>query len=170
MGMSEFWLAPAAVVPQESGADWLDEVDGQAHSLGRGFHRGFSSSFALSSGKDVWFHWPFQTEAGARIDGFKLLWETQGDARIGWIVCHHGGAERIQLTDRLATVSGISIPFEPPQLWREYYPAMDRKLSEFQLASPFVARFGVQLCVMVAGGTGGVVRFYGAAVMASRAD
>ncbi len=167
MGVTEHWLAPAAVVPQETGPDWLGEVDGQPWSEGRGFYRGFSASFAIQPGRDVWFHWPFQLAAGTLVTGFKLLWETEDDARIGWAVCHHGGAERMPLTERLAEIDGEPVPFDPPELWRQYYPPMRRILTDLPLAEPLVARFGVQLCIMTAGGAGGVIRFYGAAVTAS---
>ena len=164
MGLTEHWLAPASVVPQQTGPDWLGEVDGETWSAGQGYHRGFSSSFAILQDKDVWFHWPFQIEAGRSISGFKLLWEAEGDCRIGWAVAHHGGAERIPLTERLADVAGQSIPFQPPELWQNYYPPMDRTLSDFPLVEPLVTRFGLQLCVMATGA--GTIRFYGAAVVA----
>ncbi len=164
MGMIEHWLAPAAVVPQQQGSEWLGEVDGEHGTDGRGFYRGFSSSFAVQPGKDLWFHWPFQTAAGTVVHGFKLLWETQGDARIGWAVAHHGGSERLPLTERLAVPAGEPVPFDPPELWRSYYPPMQRILSDLPLSQPLIARFGLQLCIMVAGNGGGIVRFYGAAV------
>ncbi len=165
--MTELWLSPAAVVPQQTGPDWLGAVDGEPWTQGRGFHRGFSSSFAIPPGKDVWFHWPFQIAAGAQVSGFRLLWETQGAAKIGWAVAHHGGAERLPLTERLAELSGEAVAFDPPELWRDYYPPMQRVLSELPLRDPIIARFGVQLCIMVAGNAGGTVRFYGAAVATS---
>jgi hypothetical protein len=163
MGVTERWLAPAAVVPQQVGPDWLGVVDNEPWTEGRGFHRGFSSSFTILPERDVWFHWPFQVAAGTPVSGFKLLWETEGDCRIGWVIAHHGGCERIQLTERLAAVTGEKVPFDPPELWRQYYPPMARILSDFPLAEPLVPRFGVQLCVMATGA--GVIRFYGAAVV-----
>ena len=158
--MTEHWLAPAAVVPQE--AAWLGEVDDQPWTAGRGFYRGFSSSFEIGE-KDVWFHWPFQLAAGSRVTGFQLLWETEGDTRIGWGVCHHGGAERVPLTERLAPVVGEPVPFDPPELWRQYYPPMQRMLTGFDLPVPLETRFGMQLCIMATGV--GTMRFYGAAVV-----
>ncbi|UVO53104.1 hypothetical protein [Sphingomonas sp. SUN039] len=163
MGVTEHWLAPAAVVPQQAGTDWLDAVDGESWTGGRGYHRGFSSSFAIRPDKEIWFHWPFQIVAGAQVTGFRLLWETAGEARIGWAVAHHGGSERLPLTERLAKLSGEVVPFEPPELWRDRYPPMNRILSDLPLPTPLTARFGVQLCIMVSGNSGGVVRFYGAA-------
>lgn len=164
--MTEFWLAPAAAVPQEAGPEWLGVVDGSPWTDGRGFYRGFSSSFAVQPEKDVWFHWPFQIAAGTRLTGFKLLWETEGAARIGWAVAHHGGSERIPLTERLADLSGDAVPFDPPELWRDRYPPMQRILSALPLAEALTTRFGVQLCIMVSGNTGGTIRFYGAAATA----
>ena len=164
MGLTEHWLAHAAVVPQETGPDWLGTVDQAPWSEGRGFYRGFSASFAIQPGKDVWFHWPFQIAAGSQVAGFKLLWETAGAARIGWAVAHHGGSERLPLTERLAELTGEAIPFAPPELWRDRYPPMQRILSDLPLGEVLTARFGVQLCIMVAGNAGGIVRFYGAAV------
>ena len=164
--MSELWLPPAAVVPQEYGPDWFDSVDGMEWSRGRGFYRGFSTSFALRPGKDAWFHFPFPVVAGTIVERFRLLWETGGDARLGWVICHHGGAERLPLTERLAPVPGVAEPFAPPEQWRQYYPAMDRRLSDFPVPAPFPARFGLQLCVLATGGSdGGIVRFYGAALV-----
>ena len=168
--MSELWLPPAAVVPQESGPAWFDAVDGMEWSAGRGFYRGFSTSIALRPGKDARFHVPFPTVAGSVVERFRLLWETGGDARLGWVICHHGGAERLPLTERLAPVESVAEPFTPPEEWRKYHPAMDRRLSDFPLATPFAARFGVQLCVLALGGEhGGIVRFYGAAVVTDSA-
>jgi hypothetical protein len=161
--MTEHWLAPAAVVSQHAGPDWLGVTDGEPWSEGRGFHRGFSSSFAIPVGRDVWFHWPFQIAGGTTLTGFKLLWETVDDARIGWAVAHHGGSERIELTARLAEVTGEPVPFDPPEAWRQYYPPMHRILSDLPLPAPLTTRFGVQLCIMVQGG--GTVRFYGAAAI-----
>ena len=163
LGVTDYWLAPAAIVPQEAGPDWLGVVDQAAWTNGRGFYRGFSSSFAIRPNKDVWFHWPFQVSAGTQLSGFKLLWETEGAARICWAVAHHGGSERIPLTERLAGLSGDAIPFDPPELWRDRYPPMQRILSDLPLDEALTVRFGVQLCIMVAGNAGGIVRFYGAA-------
>lgn len=164
MGMTEYWLAPAAVLPQQAGPDWLGVCDSEPWTEGRGFYRGFSSSFVIQPGRDVWFHWPFQVAKGSRVAGFKLLWETEGAAQIGWVVAHHGGSERLPLTERMAQLSGEAIPFEPPELWRDRYPPMNRLLSDLPLDEAFTVRFGVQLCIMVAGNAGGIVRFYGAAV------
>lgn len=165
MGMTEHWLAPAAVVPQQTGSDWLGVTDGEPWTDGRGFYRGFSSSFAIRPDKEVWFHWPFQIAAGANVTGFKLLWETEGAAQIGWAVAHHGGSERLPLTERLAEVTGEAVRFEPPELWRDRYPSMQRILSDFLMPEALTARFGLQLCIMTAGNSGGIVRFYGAAVI-----
>ncbi len=164
MGVTEHWLAPAAVVPQQAGPDWLEPVDGELWTGGRGYHRGFSSSFAIRPDREIWFHWPFQVAAGARVVGFRMLWETEGAARIGWAVAHHGGSERLPLTERLAELPGEAVAFEPPELWRDRYPPMNRILSDLPLAGGLATRFGVQLCIMVSGNGGGTVRFYGAAV------
>lgn len=164
MGLTDHWLAPAAVVPQQAGPEWLDITDGESWTDGRGYYRGFSSSFAIPSGKEVWFHWPFQLSAGSRVTGFQLLWETEGAAQIGWAVAHHGGSERLPLTERLAEPTGEAVPFEPPELWRDRYPPMQRILSNLPLPEALTTCFGVQLCIMVVGNIGGTVRFYGAAV------
>ena len=164
MGVNEHWLAAAAVVPQQRGPDWLGGIDGEAWTEGHGYYRGFSSSFAIPADKEVWFHWPFQIAAGSRVSGFKLLWEVEGDARIGWAVAHHGGSERLPLTERLAPLSGEPVPFAPPELRRDRYPPMHRILSDLPLPEPLSSRFAMQLCIMVAGHAGGTVRFYGAAV------
>ncbi len=163
--MTEHWLAPAAVVPQQAGSDWIGVTDGEPWTEGRGYHRGFSSSFAVPAGKEVWFHWPFQLAAGTRVTGFRLLWETFDDARLAWTVAHHGGSERLPLTERLAEPAGEAVPFDPPELWRDRYPPMQRILSDLPLTGGLTTRFGMQLCIMVVGGSGGgTVRFYGAAV------
>jgi hypothetical protein len=161
--MNEHWLSAAAIVSQQSGPDWLGIVDNEPWSEGRGFYRGFSTSFGIFAGKDVWFHWPFQLEAGKRLTGIKLLWETEGDCRIGWVVIHHGGAERIELTGRMAEVTGEAVPFEPPEEWRKYHPPMARVLTSFDLIEPVDLQFGIQLCVMASGA--GIIRFYGAAAV-----
>lgn len=71
------------------------------------------------------------------------------------------------MTERLAELSGEAIAFEPPELWRDYYPPMQRILSELPLPTSLIAQFGIQLCIMVAGGSGGTIRFYVAAVTTS---
>jgi hypothetical protein len=166
--VSRIWVPSAAVVPQERGRDYLGVVDGADWSEGLGFHRGFFSSFRIKASKDVWFHFPIPTpvEADGKhcfLAGVSLLWEVLEGARIGWIVAQHGGMERLPLTERLAEPAFERVPFDLPELWRDYYPASDRKLTELALTPPLPLRFGVQLCVMVtAPEEDGTVRFYGA--------
>lgn len=166
--VARHWLPSAAVVPQERGPDYLAAVDGANWSEGIGFHRGFFSAFRIRAGKDVWFHFPFQTPAELSgkplfLDSVSLLWETLGGASIGWIAIQHGGMERLQLTERLEPPAYERVPFEPPEKWREYSPASDRKLSELSVRPRLPLRFGVQLCVMItAPHEDGTVRFYGA--------
>ncbi|MEO7656663.1 MAG: hypothetical protein ABIS25_04925 [Sphingomicrobium sp.] len=122
----------------------------------------------MRGGKDVWFHFPLPTpvEQGGRpvyLDSVSLLWETMEDAEIGWIVVQHGGMERLPLTERNCAPPFESVPFEVPELWREYVPASDRKLTELTHNPRLPLRFGLQLCVMVrAPKTDGTIRFYGA--------
>ena len=48
-------------------------------------------------------------------------------------------------------------------MWRDYYPASARRLTELAITPHLPLRFGVQLCVMVTAPEGdGTVRFYGA--------
>lgn len=162
------WLPSAAVVPQERGRDHLGPVDGADWSEGVGLHRGFFSAFCVRAGRDVWFHWPLPTpvEAAGRslhLDSVSLLWETLDRAAIGWIVLQHGGMERLPLTERLAEPPGEPVPFDPPERWRDRYPASARRLTELPLRPRLALRFGVQLCVLVrAAEQDGTVRFYGA--------
>lgn len=166
--VARHWLPSAAVVPQERGPDWLGPVDGADWSEGVGFHRGFFSAFRVRAGREVWFHWPLPTpvERDGRplfLDSVSLLWEVLDGAAIGWIVVQHGGMERLPLTERLAEPAFERVPFDPPELWRDRYPASDRRLTELPLRPRLALRFGVQLCVMVrAPERDGTVRFYGA--------
>lgn len=162
------WVPSAAVVPQERGADYIAPVDGADWSEGVGFNRGFFSAFAIRPGRDVWFHFPIPTSVHHNgeplaCSGVSLLWETLGGASIHWIVLQHGGMERMPLTERLAEPPSVAVPFDPPEQWRDYYPASARRLTELPLAQPLALRFGLQLSVGVSGGdAGGTVRFYGA--------
>lgn len=166
--VARHWLPSAAVVPQERGAEFLRAVDGADWSEGVGFHRGFFSTFRIKAGKDVWFHFPLPTpaEQGGKalyLDSVSLLWECLDGARIGWVVAQHGGMERLPLTERMGPLPSEPVPFEPPELWREYYPASARRLTELALSPRLPLRFGVQLCVMItAPEQDGTVRFYGA--------
>ena len=167
--VARHWLPSAAVVPQERGPDYLGPVDDAAWSEGHGFHRGFFSAFTIRAGKDVWFHFPLPTPVeqdgkALWLDSLSLLWETDAHARIGWMVAQHGGMERLPLTERLAPPPSEPAPFDPPELWRAYYPASDRKLTELKLTPRVQLRFGVQLCVMASANADrdGLVRFYGA--------
>lgn len=162
------WLPSAAVVPQERGKEFLGAIDGADWSAGVGFHRGFFSSFRILAGKDVWFHFPFQTPTirngmPLALASISLMWEALDDARITWMVLQHGGMERLPLTERLSVPPSEAVPFDPPSLWRKFYPESDRRLSEIALAEPLKLRFGVQLCVGVsAPERDGTIRFYGA--------
>jgi hypothetical protein len=166
--VSRLWVPSAAVVPQERGPEFLGPVDGADWSEGMGFHRGFFSSFRIRAGKDVWFHFPLPTQieqngAPLFLQSLSLLWECLEGARIGWIVAQHGGMERLPLTERMSDVPSEPVPFEPPGLWRDYYPASARRLTELALTPRLPLRFGVQLCVMItAPEADGTVRFYGA--------
>ena len=166
--VARHWLPSAAVVPQERGPEFLGPVDGADWSEGSGFYRGFFSAFRVRQGKDVWFHWPLPTpvERDGRplaLASVSLLWECLEGARIGWLVLQHGGMERLPLTERLTEPPSAPVPFDPPELWRNYYPASARRLTELALEPPLPLRFGVQLCVMVSAPEAeGTVRFYGA--------
>lgn len=166
--VARHWVPSTAVVPQERGPEFLAAVDGADWSEGTGFHRGFFSAFRIRAGKDVWFHFPLPTPVELNgkplfLDSVSLLWETLDGARIGWMIAQHGGMERLPLTERLVAPPASSEPFAPPELWRQYYPASDRKLTEISLSKRVPLRFGVQLCVLVsAPDHDGTVRFYGA--------
>ena len=171
MGMTileSVWVPSAAVVPQERGADFFAPVDGADWSEGTGYNRGFFSSFRLRAGKDAWFHFPIPTPvrsggvplALARIS---LLWEVAEGASISWLVLQHGGMERIPLTERLTTPPSVPVPFDPPEQWRDYYPASNRQLSEISMDPPLPLRFGLQLSVgITAPESEGLVRCTGA--------
>ncbi|BBF72038.1 hypothetical protein [Sphingomonas bisphenolicum] len=161
MGMTqELWLAPAAVQLQESGPDWLDVVDDKDWSNGGGFHRGFSSSFRVRPERKVWFHFPFQLPTGGVVDQVSLLWETEEGACISWVCVHHGGMHRQHVCEPNTPLTGTPEPFDPPELWRQFYPASNRLRTDLPVAPVIETRFGFQLCVQVDGP--GVVRFYGA--------
>jgi hypothetical protein len=161
MGVTrEIWLAPAAVQLQESGPDWLGVVDDKDWSEGGGFHRGFSSSFRVCPDRKVWFHFPFQLPAGGVVDQVSLLWETDEGATITWVCVHHGGMERQHLCEPNVPLAGTPEPFDPPEMWRQFYPASNRQRTDLMVAPVIDTRFGVQLCVQVDGP--GIVRFYGA--------
>jgi hypothetical protein len=161
MGVTqEIWLAPAAVRLQESGPDWLGMVDEKPWSDGGGFHRGFSSSFRIHPDRKVWFHFPFQLPAGAIVDRVSLLWETEEDAAITWVCVHHGGMDRQHLCEPNVPIGGTAEPFDPPALWRNFYPPANRLRTDLPVEPAMHTRFGVQLCVQVDGP--GIVRFYGA--------
>lgn len=166
--VARHWVPSAAVQVQERGPDFLGIVDDAAWSEGFGFHRGFFSAFVIRAGKHVWFHFPLPTpvEQDGKplwLDSVSLLWEVDADARIGWIVAQHGGMERLPLTERLQAPPSEPAPFDPPELWRDYYPTNARRLTEIAVRPRVPLRFGVQLCVMVsAPERDGLVRFYGA--------
>jgi hypothetical protein len=166
--VSRQWVPSGVVVPQERGPEFLGPVDGADWSEGQGFHRGFFSAFRIRAGRDVWFHFPLPTEVERDgrplwLDSVSLLWEVGDGARIGWIVAQHGGMERLPLTERLAEPPSEPATFDPPELWKAYYPANARRLTEIALRPRLALRFGVQLCVMVsAPERDGLVRFYGA--------
>lgn len=170
------WLPSAAVQVQERGPDYLAAVDGADWSEGHGFHRGFFSTFRICAGRDVWFHFPFPTPTERdgkplALRSVSLLWETLDDAAIGWIVLQHGGMERLPITERLVPPTSEPVPYTPPELWRDRYPASDRRLTEIVLPDPIALRFGVQMCVMVqAPARDGTVRFYGAGAAFSTVD
>lgn len=160
MGLNEVWLPGAAVRLQERGPEWLDVIDDQPWSDQSGSLRGFFSTFRIRPDRDVWFHFPFPTPSATRLDQVSLLWETLEGAAVFWVCLHHGGMERIPLTERGGALPAVAVPFEPPDEWRHYYPPANRMLSEIPVEPAISARFGVQLCVLVRGP--GIVRFYGA--------
>lgn len=168
-GISDsIWVPGAAVVLQERGSDFVAAADGANWSEGHGFYRGFFTAFRIRAGKDVWFHFPFPTPVRRdtkplALVATTLLWETLDEAELTWIVLQHGGMERLPLTERLAPVVSDPVPFAPPEQWREYYPASNRRLSRFAMSEPLPLRFGLQLSVGVrAARQDGTVRFYGA--------
>ncbi len=162
------WLPSAAVVPQERGTDYFAPVDGADWSDGFGWHRGFFSSFRLRAGRDAWFHFPLPTpvlRAGQQqaLAEISLLWEVADGARIHWLVLQHGGMERIPLTERESEPDSEAVPFDPPEQWRQFYPASARRLTTIAFDPLLPLRFGVQLCVGVrASESDGTIRFYGA--------
>jgi hypothetical protein len=166
--VARHWVPSAAVVPQERGPDYLAAVDGADWSEGRGFHRGFFSTFRVREGKDVWFHFPLPTpvEVGGKpvyLDSVSLLWECLEGASIGWICLQHGGMDRLALTDRLVSPVSVPVPHDVPEEWRAYHPDCERRLTELALTPRLPLRFGVQLCVMIrCPDADGTVRFFGA--------
>lgn len=167
--VARHWVPSAAVQVQERGCDYLAPVDDLSWSEGIGVHRGFFSAFRIRAGKDVWFHFPLPTPV--EVDGkplclesVSLLWETADGVQLAWLVVQHGGMERLPLTERLSPLPSAPEPFEPPELWRQYYPACDRQLTEIPVRPRVPLRFGIQLCVMAsaAADRDGLVRFYGA--------
>lgn len=166
--VEKIWLPGAAVVLQERGSDFIAPVDGADWSDGCGFYRGFFTAFRIRAGKDVWFHFPLPTPVrrdgrSLALSGLTLLWETMDEAVLTWVVLQHGGMERLPLTERLAPVPSVPVPFDPPEKWREFYPASDRRLSTFPMPEPLPLSFGLQLSIGVrTGERDGTVRFYGA--------
>lgn len=161
MGVTrEIWVAPAAVQLQEHGPDWLDVVDDKPWSSENGFHRGFCSSFRIRPERQIWFHFPFQVPVGGSIDQVSLLWETEEGAKVSWACVHHGGMERRHLYEPNAPLNGVPEPFDPPDMWRKFYPAAKRMRADMAVEPAISTRFGFQLCILVDGP--GVVRFYGA--------
>lgn len=170
------WLPSAAVVPQERGPDFFASVDGADWSDGFGWHRGFFSSFRLRAGREAWFHFPLPTpvlrdgrpQALAEVS---LMWEIADGARIHWLVLQHGGMERIPLTERESEPASEAVPFDPPEQWRQFYPASARRLTTISFGPLLRLRFGVQLCVGVtAPESDGTIRFYGAGAAFADAD
>ncbi|HUD91697.1 hypothetical protein [Sphingobium sp.] len=164
----EIWLAPAAVQLQEHGPEWLDIVDDKEWSKGSGFHRGFCSSFRIHPDRKVWFHFPFQLPAGGIVDQVSLLWETEDGASVSWVCVHHGGMHRQHLCEPNVPLTGSPEPFDPPALWRQYYPSSNRVRTDLAVKPAVEMRFGFQLCVQVDGP--GVVRFYGAGLRYNESD
>lgn len=167
--IARHWVPAAAVVAQECGPDFLGMVDDAAWSEGRGFYRGFFTTFRIRAGKSVWFHWPLPTPVvlgGQRVAlaSASLLWEVMDGAAISWITVQHGGMDRIELTGRMQSPDAVPVPFTPAEEFRPYCPETHRQLSELPLPEPLVMQFGVQLCVMVSASEAqdGSIRFYGA--------
>jgi hypothetical protein len=161
MGVTqEVWLAPAAVQLQEHGPHWLDIVDDQPWSADNGFHRGFSSSFRIRPDRKVWFHFPFQLPSNALVDEASILWEAQEGASINWVCIHHGGLHRQHLCEPNRPLDGTPEPFDPPELWKQFYPVAHRLRTDLPVDPPIETRFGIQLCVLADGP--GIIRFYGA--------
>lgn len=166
--IERIWVPSAAVVPQQRGAEFIAPIDDADWSEGIGFNRGFFSAFGIRHGKDVWFHFPLPTPIERdghtlALASISLLWETLEGAVISWVVLQHGGLERVPLTERLAETPYEDVPFAPPEKWREYYPASNRRLSRFPFAEPLPLQFGLQLSIGVSAPIhDGAVRFYGA--------
>jgi hypothetical protein len=166
--VERIWVPSAAVVPQQRGAEFIAPVDDADWSEGIGYNRGFFSAFRIRQGKDVWFHFPLPTPTERNghpmaLASGSLLWEVLDGAAVTWVVLQHGGMERMPLTDRLAEPAYEDVPFDPPEKWREYYPASSRRLSRFSLAAPLPLQFGLQLSIGIsAADHAGTVRFYGA--------
>lgn len=163
------WVPAAAVMPQECGPKFLGIVDDADWSEGRGFYRGFFTTFAIKAGKSVWFHWPIPTpvELGGQalaLASVSLLWEVLDEAAIRWITVQHGGMDRIEVTERMQSPIAVPVPFEPSPEFRPYCPETNRQLSTMQLTSPLPLCFGVQMCVMVSAPEyqDAAIRFYGA--------
>lgn len=169
MGVTEcIWVPAAAVVPQERGVEYFAPVDGADWSDGFGWHRGFFSSFRLRAGKEAWFHFPLPTPVmrdgqPMALAQLSLMWEVLDGARLHWLVLQHGGMERLPLTERLVEPPSEPEPFDPPDQWRDYYPASARRLTTLPFSPVLPLRFGLQLCIGVsAADADGTVRFYGA--------
>jgi len=174
MARAQFWVSGAAVRNQQSGPDYFDVVDDQPWSDRDGFHRGFASSFRLRAGREAWFHIPLPTAsalpdaATLAVDSVTLLWESEGAARIGWVTMHHGGAHRVELSERLGEVGGTLQP--APATERGPKCAMLR--SDFPVRPRLPIVFGLQLSVMVLtpADADGTIRFYGAGASFSGAE
>lgn len=174
MGLTEIWLPPAAIQIQEQGPEYFEVVDGKPWSDQTGFHRGFSTSFRIRAGKEVWFHFPFptpvrqNTATEVHAESVSLLWETEGGAQISWVVLHHGGIHRQHLTEPGVPISGRPQPYEPPAQWRQYYPDCAPIKTDLAVEPPMRMEFGLQLCVLArAEEAPGTIRFYGAGVIFS---
>ncbi|MFC3443088.1 hypothetical protein ACFOKF_18110 [Sphingobium rhizovicinum] len=94
------------------------------------------------------------------IDQVSLLWETEGAAKVSWACVHHGGMERQHLYEPNVPLNGVPEPFDPPEMWRKFYPTANRMRADMAVKPAILTRFGFQLCILADGP--GVVRFYGA--------
>lgn len=169
MAQSEFWAASAAIRAQDIGPDFFAPIDDHPGSEISGFYRGFTTSFRLKAGRNTWFHCPLPTptllnDTEISLSRVSLLWDQEDGAQLSWITLHHGGANRIELTERAKAVTGeVHTEFTTP------HGLKIRTLrADFPIASPLRTGMGLQLCIHgEALDTAGTLRFFGAGALFS---
>jgi hypothetical protein len=154
--VASIWAPGNIVRNQQAGAKFLLPFEDKPLSDQYGFAGGFATSFTIAQGKEVWFHFPFQTPValpGAPriyLAEARLLFETKRGAEIAWVTVHHGGLQRIELTPRLTILSG------------RHVDGLD-EVNTFPLRPRLKLTYGVQMCVLArAPEAAGDVSFYGA--------